>query len=92
VWYLFFILSKAFELIDTLFIVLRKSKLIALHWVHHVLTLIFSWYAFIDVPGTARWMVNMNFLVHSLMYTYYGLAAMRIRLPKKVSLSSGISR
>lgn len=63
-WYLFFTLSKAVELIDTLFVVLRKSKLITLHWVHHVLTLTFSWFAFVDVPGTARWMVNMNFFVH----------------------------
>lgn len=86
-WYLFFTLSKAVELVDTLFVVLRKSKLITLHWVHHVLTLTFSWYAFIDVPGTARWMVNMNFLVHSLMYTYYGLKAMRVSIPRQVNLT-----
>lgn len=42
-WYLFFTLSKAFELVDTLFIVFRKRKLINLHWIHHTLTLIYSW-------------------------------------------------
>ena len=44
-WYLFFVLSKALELVDTLFIVLRKHKLLTLHWVHHCLTLCYSWYA-----------------------------------------------
>ena len=87
VWYLFFTLSKVVELLDTLFIVLRKSKLIQLHWIHHVLTLCFSWYAFVDVPGTARWMVTMNFAIHSLMYTYYALKAIGISIPKRVSIT-----
>ena len=38
-WYTVFVLSKAVELLDTAFIVLRKQRLITLHWVHHVLTL-----------------------------------------------------
>jgi len=86
-WYLFFVLSKALELVDTLFIVLRKHKLLTLHWVHHCLTLCYSWYVFGDVPATARWMVNMNFLIHSLMYTYYALKAFRICIPRVVNIS-----
>lgn len=70
-----------------MFIVLRKSKLIVLHWVHHVLTLCFSWFVFSDVPATARWMVNMNFFVHSLMYSYYALKAMKFSIPKQVNLT-----
>ncbi|CAG2168269.1 unnamed protein product [Oppiella nova] len=86
-WYLFFVLSKALELIDTVFIVLRKQKLLTLHWVHHCLTLSYSWYVFGDVPATARWMVNMNFLIHSLMYTYYACKAFRIAIPRVVNIS-----
>ena len=86
-WYLFFSLSKVVELVDTLFIVLRKSKLIQLHWIHHVLTLCFTWFAFVDVPGTARWMVTMNFAIHSMMYTYYALKALHVHIPKRVSIS-----
>ncbi|KAH9395196.1 hypothetical protein TYRP_020955 [Tyrophagus putrescentiae] len=86
-WYLFFTLSKAPELIDTLFIVLRKRRLINLHWIHHTLTLIYSWFVFGDMPSTARWMVNMNLVIHSMMYAYYALAAMRIRLPKQVNIT-----
>ncbi|XP_054166482.1 elongation of very long chain fatty acids protein 6-like [Oppia nitens] len=87
IWYLFFTLSKALELFDTVFIVLRKQKLIHLHWVHHVLTLTYSWYVFADVPSTARWMVNMNFLIHSMMYTYYALRAMRFVIPRVVNVT-----
>ena len=57
-WYSLFTLSKAVELIDTVFIVLRKQRLITLHWVHHVLTLVFTWYSYSDKSSTARWMVS----------------------------------
>ncbi len=86
-WYLFFTLSKSIELFDTIFIVLRKQKLITLHWVHHVLTLNYSWYVFADVPATARWMVNMNFLIHSMMYSYYALKSLRISIPRSVNIT-----
>ena len=86
-WYLFFTLSKAPELVDTMFIVLRKRKLINLHWIHHTLTLIYSWFVFGDMPSTARWMVNMNLVIHSMMYTYFALAAMRIRIPRQVNIT-----
>lgn len=86
-WYLFFTLSKAPEMVDTLFIVLRKRRLINLHWIHHTLTLIYSWFVFGDMPSTARWMVNMNLVIHTMMYLYYALAAMRIRIPRQVSIT-----
>jgi len=86
-WYLFFVLSKALELVDTLFIVLRKQKLLTLHWVHHCLTLCYSWYVFGDVPATARWMVNMNFMIHSMMYTYYACKAFRMQIPRVVNVT-----
>ncbi len=66
---------------------MRKQKLITLHWIHHVLTLNYSWYVFADVPATARWMVNMNFLIHSMMYSYYALKSLRITIPRSVNIT-----
>jgi len=42
-----FIISKIPELIDTVFIVLRKKPLIFLHWYHHVTVLLYCWNAYV---------------------------------------------
>merc|ERR1711936_480758 len=46
-WTWLFVLSKLPELGDTVFIVLRKQKLIFLHWYHHVTVLVYCWYSFL---------------------------------------------
>ncbi|XP_043534956.1 elongation of very long chain fatty acids protein 6-like isoform X2 [Chiloscyllium plagiosum] len=48
-WAYAFVLSKAPELGDTMFIVLRKQKLIFLHWYHHITVLLYSWYSYKDM-------------------------------------------
>ena len=85
-WKCVFIISKFFELGDTAFIVLRKQPFIFLHWYHHITVMIYSWWSFTQWTAAGRWYVAMNFSVHSLMYSYYALRAMKIRLPKMVSL------
>ena len=42
-----FIISKIPELIDTVFIVLRKKPLIFLHWYHHVTVLLYCWNSYV---------------------------------------------
>jgi len=85
-WTWMFVLSKVPELGDTVFIVLRKQPLIFLHWYHHVTVLIYCWYSFSEYTAPARWFVVMNFIVHSIMYSYYALRAMRYRPPKAVAM------
>lgn len=85
-WTMLFVLSKVVELGDTVFIVLRKQPLIFLHWYHHITVLIYVWYSYIDKIGTGRYYEVMNFTVHSFMYTYYTLRAMKFRLPKWISM------
>uniref|UniRef100_A0A6P6YEI8 Elongation of very long chain fatty acids protein n=1 Tax=Dermatophagoides pteronyssinus TaxID=6956 RepID=A0A6P6YEI8_DERPT len=86
-WYLLFTLSKSIELLDTGFVLLRKKPLIVLHWIHHLLTLNYSWFVFSDAPATARWMCNMNYFVHSLMYTYYAAKVAGIQISRRISLT-----
>lgn len=90
-WAWLFILSKVPELIDTLFIILRKQELIFLHWYHHATVLIYCWYSCKDFTSSGRWFVFMNFTVHACMYTYYGFRALRFRIPRwvNVAITSG---
>jgi len=85
-WTWLFVLSKLPELVDTVFIVLRKQKLIFLHWYHHVTVLWFSWYSYVGFTSTCRWFVIMNYAIHALMYTYYGARASRIRVPNILAM------
>lgn len=75
-----FIYSKIPELIDTVFIILKKKNLIFLHWYHHVTVLLYCWHSYATRSSAGLYFVAMNFGVHAIMYLYYGLAAMRIRV------------
>ena len=91
-WTLLFILSKFFELGDTLFIVLRKQRLILLHWYHHVAVLILAFYTPAWEQPFGRWFAAINYGVHAIMYSYYTLRALKIRVPKMVSMTITITQ
>ena len=85
-WAFLFAVSKVYELGDTAFIVLRKQPLIFLHWYHHITVLVYSWYGYSDHTAVGRWFLVMNYIIHSFMYSYYALRAMRFRVPKTFSI------
>ena len=85
-WGWLFLLSKVPELIDTVFIIMRKQELIFLHWYHHATVLVYCWYSCQDFTASGRWFVLMNYTVHAAMYTYYGLRALRFKIPKWVNI------
>lgn len=91
-WTWLFVLSKLPELVDTVFVILRRQRLIFLHWYHHLTVLIFSWYSYSDESSSARWYVYMNYVVHAIMYSYYALRAMGIKLPKPFAMLITISQ
>lgn len=78
-WTFLFILSKVPELIDTLFIVLRKQKLITLHWYHHITVLCFCWNSWSSGSVNGLFFSSMNLTVHAFMYIFYSLAALGYR-------------
>ena len=85
-WAFMFTISKVYELGDTIFIILRKQNLIFLHWYHHVSVLIYVWYSYPDRTAPGRWFMVMNYTVHAIMYSYYALRAMRVRIPKQINI------
>ena len=86
-WSWLFVLSKVPELLDTAFIILRKQKLIFLHWYHHATVLVLCWYSSKDFTGTGRWFVTMNFTIHAIMYLYYAFRALQYNIPKWVNIT-----
>lgn len=85
-WAYAFVISKVYELGDTAFIILRKQPLIFLHWYHHITVMIYVWYSYTDHTAPGRWFTSMNYAVHSFMYTYYMIRALRFRIPRFVSV------
>jgi len=85
-WSLIFALSKYVELGDTLFIVLRKQPLILLQWYHHCTAMILAWMIIPYGEPLTRWLGTMNFGVHSIMYPYFALKAMRVQIPRNFSM------
>uniref|UniRef100_U3JXQ4 Elongation of very long chain fatty acids protein n=1 Tax=Ficedula albicollis TaxID=59894 RepID=U3JXQ4_FICAL len=86
-WIYLFALSKLVELGDTLFIVLRKKKLIFLHWYHHFFTLILSWYSYKIMASGLGWNAALNLSIHSVVYSYYTVTAMGFRVPKPIMMA-----
>eukprot|EP00929_Paragymnodinium_shiwhaense_P001237 TRINITY_DN101463_c0_g1_i1.p1 TRINITY_DN101463_c0_g1~~TRINITY_DN101463_c0_g1_i1.p1 ORF type:complete len:394 (+),score=75.31 TRINITY_DN101463_c0_g1_i1:89-1183(+) len=75
-WVMLFIYSKYFELIDTVFLVLRKKKVMFLHWYHHFTVLLYCWHSYVWEMPTGLYFTAMNYSVHAIMYFYYFLAGM----------------
>ncbi|XP_041316272.1 elongation of very long chain fatty acids protein 4-like isoform X2 [Pyrgilauda ruficollis] len=80
-WWFFF--SKVIELLDTVFLILRKKQeqVTFLHVYHHG-SMLFSWWSGVKyVPGGQAFFVGMlNSFVHIFMYGYYALASLGPRM------------
>lgn len=81
-WTMMFVFSKIPELIDTLFIVLRKRQLITLHWYHHITVMIFCWHSWATWSFYGIVFSAMNLSVHTVMYFFYALTALSYRPTK----------
>lgn len=91
-WTWLFVMSKLPEFLDTAFIVLRKQKLIFLHWYHHAVTYLFAWYNYAHQVAPCRWFITINFSVHAVMYGYFALRAMKIKVFRSFAMMITLSQ
>eukprot|EP01123_Difflugia_compressa_P009950 TRINITY_DN348_c0_g1_i1.p1 TRINITY_DN348_c0_g1~~TRINITY_DN348_c0_g1_i1.p1 ORF type:complete len:308 (-),score=29.55 TRINITY_DN348_c0_g1_i1:169-1092(-) len=69
-------LVKLYELLDTIFLVLKKKDVPFLHLYHHPMTVILT---FIQLSGkvTVQWVpILLNLIVHVVMYYYYMMVSL----------------
>lgn len=82
----YFLLSKIFELGDTILILLRGRNLRFIQYYHHLITLLYCWYSHQNnqYNSTNELFGIMNFFIHSIMYSWYFLSSINIRTSKLV--------
>jgi len=70
-----FCLSKYIELIDTVFLILRKRTVEFLHWYHHTTVLVYTWYSLVILSSPGSIFGCVNSFVHTFMYFYFFLTS-----------------
>eukprot|EP00941_MAST-03F_sp_MAST-3F-sp1_P003721 g3721.t1 len=82
--------NKYLELLDTAFMVLRKkTKQVSFLHVYHHLLMMWSWWLVVryECGGSAWFGSFLNSMIHTLMYSYYALALLKVPCPWKRSLT-----
>lgn len=82
-WGWMFVMSKALELGDTLFLILRKRPVIFMHWYHHALTFLYAQITYQEKQAWCRWSLALNLTVHTIMYFYFGVRALHFKTPRQ---------
>jgi len=80
-WVHWFVLSKIFELLESLYFVLEHKPLRFLHWYHHIVTYVFSVWSLVLLNPSAIYFVWMNLVVHAVMYVYFFISSVTGRPP-----------
>ncbi|KAF2083949.1 hypothetical protein K490DRAFT_76184 [Saccharata proteae CBS 121410] len=83
-WGWWFYLSKFYEVLDTFIILAKGKRSSTLQTYHHAGAMLCMW-AGIRFMSPPIWMfVEINSGIHAMMYTYYTIAALGIRVPQRV--------
>lgn len=84
-WLFMYCWTKPLELIDTLLLMSSGRDVRLVHWSHHNITMIFTWYAAKNYLKPAVVFACLNFGVHAVMYLYYFMVSFQ-------SLRKGLRR
>jgi len=76
-------LLKYYELLDTIFLALKHKPLTFLHCYHHPATLVLTWGQLVDSTGIQWLVILLNLYVHTIMYFYYSMSVLRVKMPWK---------
>ncbi|KAF1954752.1 hypothetical protein CC80DRAFT_594801 [Byssothecium circinans] len=83
-WGWWFYLSKFYEVLDTAIIIMKGKRSSTLQTYHHAGAMLSMWSG-IRYMSPPIWMFALvNSGIHAMMYTYYTLSALRVRVPNRV--------
>jgi len=75
-WSYLFYLSKFYELLDTIILVLKKKPLTVLHVWHHSIMVLFGWMLIAGDVSVHWWGIFTNTLIHTFMYYHFYVATL----------------
>lgn len=91
-WIWHFYISKYYEFVDTWIILLKGGKPMILQTYHHAGVVLLMWAICVTQNTTCGMILTvLNSGIHTIMYTYYTLTALKIKLPFKVMIKQFIT-